>query len=36
MSLDRIVRAVPVARLTYDTAPQALDLLAELVERWTS
>ena len=35
MSLDRIVRAVPVARLTYDTAPQALELLAELVERWT-
>ncbi len=35
MSLDRIVRAVPVARLTYDTAPQALDLLAALVERWT-
>lgn len=35
MSLDRIVRAVPIARLTYDTGPQALELLAELVERWT-
>lgn len=35
MSLDRIVRAVPIARLTYDTAPQALALVAELVERWT-
>jgi len=34
MSLDRIVRTVPVARLTYDTAAQALDLLADLVERW--
>jgi hypothetical protein len=34
VGLDRIVRAVPVARLTYDTAPQAIDLLAELVDRW--
>ncbi len=32
--LDRIVRAVPVARLTYDTTSDALDLLGELVGRW--
>lgn len=35
VGLDRIVRAVPVARLTYDTAAQAIDLLGELVDRWT-
>jgi hypothetical protein len=35
VALDRIVRAVPVARITYDTADQALDLLAQLIERWT-
>lgn len=36
VGLDRIVRAVPVARMTYDTADDALGLLATLVERWTS
>ncbi len=36
MSLDRIVRAVPVTRLTYESAAEALDLLAVLVERLTS
>jgi hypothetical protein len=35
VGLDRIVRAVPVARLTYDTAAEALDLLARLVARWS-
>lgn len=34
VGLDRIVRAVPVARLTYDTAAQGINLLAELVDRW--
>lgn len=36
VGLDRIVRAVPVARLTYDTAADALELLGTLVERWSS
>ena len=34
VSLDRIVRAVPIVRFTYSTAGEAIDLLAALVERW--
>ena len=33
--LERLVRAVPIARMTYRTTAESLDLLARLVERWT-
>ena len=32
--LNRIVRRVPIVRMTYSTTAQSLRLLAELVERW--
>lgn len=36
VSLDHIVRSVPVVRLTYATTEQALALLATLIDRWTA
>lgn len=32
--LDRIVRVVPVVRMTYSTTAQSLALLADIVDRW--
>ncbi len=34
-TLDRMVRDTPIARLVYDTPRQGMDLLNELVRRWT-
>jgi hypothetical protein len=35
-ALERIVRSVPVVRMTYATTPQSLSLLEVLVERWSA
>jgi hypothetical protein len=35
-ALDRIVRSVPVVRMTYTTTDESLALLGQLVERWSA